>query len=593
MQDKTGSVEELKEVGGIPKNPLRFFVFVSRKFKWAVLLSTFLVMAAATSDVLIRFLIEKIVDAIEVSSYEAITFWVLVYPLFFLATSIIWRLSGAIGRNWLLGIPKEATKILMVHATGHSHSYYSDRFAGSINSKISNVTNSMEEFVALFLWGYLESFVLLIVTGLAFLYTDVWAGVMYFGLILVAIILNIFLTPRKRRFSYALAEAQSKTSGFMVDVIGNMQAVRQFTSTKLELDTIEKNTEEVRSKGALSFLFSEYTMILNSLLFVAFSVFIFIWLIKQWGIGEVSSGRLITLILLITQTSGVFIFLGRLMSNTAKLYGRAQEGLNEILVEHDIVDSDHSQSLAVTDGKIVWQEVNFDYGSSQVFDNFNLVIPGGQRVGLVGPSGAGKSTFVSLLLRQFDIKSGVISIDDQDIKQVTQDSLRANIGVVPQEPALFHRTIKENIAYGKGEATDEEVIVAAKKAQAHDFISALPLGYDTMVGERGVKLSGGQKQRIAIARAMLKNAPILVLDEATSALDSESEASIQKALHILMEGKTVIAIAHRLSTLREMDRIIVLENGVITEDGTHETLKTWGGTYQRLWEHQAGGFVGD
>jgi ABC-type multidrug transport system fused ATPase/permease subunit len=233
----------------------------------------------------------------------------------------------------------------------------------------------------------------------------------------------------------------------------------------------------------------------------------------------------------------------------------------------------------------------FDYQDNKVFQQLNLTIAAGQRLGLVGPSGAGKSTFVSLLLRQYDIESGSIEIDGQNIAEVTQDSLRAAIAVVPQEPALFHRTIRENIAYGKPDATDEEIIEVAKKAYAHDFITSLPLGYDTLVGERGVKLSGGQKQRIAIARAMLKNAPILILDEATSALDSESEVEIQKALHILMVGKTVIAIAHRLSTLREMDRIIVLENGAIAEDGTHDTLLTYGGTYARLWAHQAGGFL--
>jgi len=235
--------------------------------------------------------------------------------------------------------------------------------------------------------------------------------------------------------------------------------------------------------------------------------------------------------------------------------------------------------------------VTFAYGESTVFENFSCVIPPGQRLGLVGPSGAGKSTFVSLLLRQQDITGGAIRIDGQNIAEVAQDSLRAAISIVPQEPALFHRTIRENIAYGKPDATDDEVIEVAKKAQAHDFITALPDGYNTLVGERGVKLSGGQKQRVAIARAMLKDAPILILDEATSALDSESEVEIQHALHALMSGKTVVAIAHRLSTLREMDRIIVLEKGVITEDGTHDTLKDFGGTYARLWSHQAGGFV--
>lgn len=246
---------------------------------------------------------------------------------------------------------------------------------------------------------------------------------------------------------------------------------------------------------------------------------------------------------------------------------------------------------SVDKGLIVCSQISFKYDDNSIFTDFSLTINAEERVGLVGHSGAGKSTFLSLLLRQADLQSGFISIDGHNIKEVTQESLRRAIAIVPQEPVLFHRTLRENIAYSRPDASLAEVEEVAKKAYAHEFIINLEKGYDTLVGERGVKLSGGQKQRIAIARAMLKNAPILVLDEATSALDSESEVEIQKALHILMKGKTVIAIAHRLSTLREMDRIIVLKDGRIVEDGTHELLKEAGGTYQKLWQHQAGGFL--
>jgi len=287
----------------------------------------------------------------------------------------------------------------------------------------------------------------------------------------------------------------------------------------------------------------------------------------------------------------MFVTIGHAMNRFIREYGNVEEGLREILVDREIKDVSNASDLVVAKGAISWNKVQFEYGTNAVFDNFELSIKPGQRIGLVGPSGAGKTTFVSLLLRQHDIDSGDILIDGQNISQVTQDSLRENIAVVPQEPLLFHRTIRENIAYGKPDATDEEIIAVAQKAQAHDFIMQLETGYDTLVGERGIKLSGGQKQRVAIARAMLKDAPILVLDEATSALDSESEVEIQKALEILMEGKTVIAVAHRLSTLRKMDRILVLETGKIVEDGSHDELTQSGGTYQRLWEHQAGGFL--
>jgi ATP-binding cassette, subfamily B, bacterial len=247
----------------------------------------------------------------------------------------------------------------------------------------------------------------------------------------------------------------------------------------------------------------------------------------------------------------------------------------------------------VTVATIDWNQVTFKFDGKFVFSDFNLNIPAGQRLGLVGHSGAGKSTFVSLLLRQHDLDAGSILIAGQDISDVTQDSLRQAIAVVPQEPALFHRSVRDNIAYGNPAATEEQIISAAKQAQAHDFIMDLPSGYDTLVGERGVKLSGGQKQRVAIARAMLKDSPILILDEATSALDSESEVAIQKALETLMQGRTVIAIAHRLSTLRKMDRVVVMEDGKIIEDGTHEKLTKSGGVYERLWQHQAGGFLLD
>ena len=329
-----------------------------------------------------------------------------------------------------------------------------------------------------------------------------------------------------------------------------------------------------------------------------FVLFIFLsammyFLVHDWGNGKVTTAEFIFVLALISGLAQRLVFIGRVMTNWARIMGEAEEGLNEIIVSHEIIDKVDAPVLEVKDGQIVWQNVTFTYGQNTVFQDFMLTIPSGQRVGLVGSSGAGKTTFMSLLLRQHELTTGGILIDGQNISQVTQNSLRQAISVVPQEPALFHRSIRENIAYGKPQASLEEVMAVAKKAQAHDFIMSLELGYDTMVGERGVKLSGGQKQRIAIARAMLKNAPILILDEATSALDSESEVEIQKALHHLMVGKTVIAIAHRLSTLREMDRIIVLETGKIIEDGTHETLKNYGGVYQRLWEHQAGGFVGE
>jgi ABC-type multidrug transport system fused ATPase/permease subunit len=265
-----------------------------------------------------------------------------------------------------------------------------------------------------------------------------------------------------------------------------------------------------------------------------------------------------------------------------------------LIVPREIRDEPAASELAVPRGEVVFDDITFAYDAKQpVFAGMNLTIRAGQRVGLVGHSGAGKTTLITMLMRLYEVQRGAIRIDGQNIAAVTQASLRRSIGLIPQDVILFHRTLMENIRYGRPGASDAEVLRAAERAHAHEFITALPEGYRTMVGERGVKLSGGQRQRIAIARVMLKDAPILLLDEATSALDSEVEAAIQASLYRLMEGKTVIAIAHRLSTIAAMDRLIVLDNGRVVEEGDHKTLLARGGLYARLWAHQSGGFLGD
>jgi ATP-binding cassette subfamily B multidrug efflux pump len=279
--------------------------------------------------------------------------------------------------------------------------------------------------------------------------------------------------------------------------------------------------------------------------------------------------------------------------------GTVQDGINTLSRPHTVVDKPGAQPLAVTQGEVVFDKVSFAYGGTRtVVDELSLRIRPGEKIGLVGRSGAGKSTIVNLLLRFYDVEQGRILIDGQDISQATQDSLRAQIGMVTQDTSLLHRSVRDNILYGRPNASDEHMEVAARRAEAHDFIQTLsdPKGrvaYDAHVGERGVKLSGGQRQRIAIARVMLKDAPILLLDEATSALDSEVEAAIQASLYRLMEGKTVVAIAHRLSTIAAMDRLVVLDQGRIVEEGDHASLLARGGLYARLWAHQSGGFLGE
>ena len=403
--------------------------------------------------------------------------------------------------------------------------------------------------------------------------------------------MNRALAPKKSELSRINAERATELRGFIVDLFTNIAAVRQYSRSGMEAEALRERTVTYQKASMANWGYTEWMLLYNVLVLFLFILTLFYALIIRWDMGAISLGDFVLVLSLIADLSGTLTFIGRAMNSTARSMGEAEEGLDDLLIPHEIIDTAGAKKLSAHAGEIIFDNASFTYGAASVFTDLSLTITPGQRMGLVGPSGAGKSTFVSLLLRQHELGSGAITIDGQDIAKVTQDSLREAIAVVPQESLLFHRSIRENIAYGNPHATDAEIERAAEMAQAHDFIVTLPEGYHTLVGERGVKLSGGQRQRIAIARAMLKDAPILILDEATSSLDSESEAAIQKALHILMEGKTVIAIAHRLSTLREMDRIIVLSDGAIVEDGSHSELVEQKGVYASLWEHQAGGFL--
>lgn len=307
--------------------------------------------------------------------------------------------------------------------------------------------------------------------------------------------------------------------------------------------------------------------------------------------GDLTTGNVAMIFPVTIQLTEITWKISTEFSSFFQRLGEVEEGMEAITKSHDTTDILNAADLERVNGSISFDNVSFSYDQKKVFNDFGLAIPKGQKLGLVGQSGAGKSSLVSILLRLYDIQSGSITIDGQDISKVTQESLRRNIAVIPQDTSLFHRTLMDNIRYGRLDASDAEVIEAAKKAHAHDFVSKLPDGYQTMVGERGVKLSGGQRQRTAIARAILKDAPILILDEATSALDSESEKAIQDSLKTLMEGKTVIAIAHRLSTIAHLDRIIVMDDGQIVEDGTHDELIKNDRHYAMLWSMQSGGFL--
>ncbi len=576
----------------IPKTPLRFIWWAIKPF-W--LLGLFGISLGVGNQVLTTYVsvyIGQFVDVVSTANDpEVFLQWGLGFVAILAGMFILIRANAFVAIPFILRLNERSSIGARQHLLYHSNNYFQNRFAGALTNKVFNISDRGAELVLMMYYGFTRISVSIVAVGVALLLVNVTLALAYVAFILFAIFGNVLLVRYRRPFVVTYANANSMFRGYVNDVVANILAVRQYARRQQEMRFLDESLFDRSKKDAHQWRLGEYNQVFNNITTLVLS-FVMVWWSYQLLLQDRATvGEMIMVMLLMYRISGVITDLADWMNRMIRVYGEVEEGFNEILQPHEISDTSDAVPLSVSNGSITWQDVTFDYEDNRVFQTFNLVIPAGQRLGLVGASGAGKSTFVSLLLRQHDLTFGTIAIDGQDISTVTQDSLRANIAVVPQEPALFHRTIKENIAYGKPDATDEEVQQAAKQAYAHDFIVNLPQGYDTLVGERGVKLSGGQRQRIAIARAMLKNAPILVLDEATSALDSESEVAIQKALHTLMEGKTVIAIAHRLSTLREMDRIVVLEQGRVVEDGTHEQLKSAGGLYQRLWEHQSDGFL--
>jgi ATP-binding cassette subfamily B protein len=575
----------------IPTTVGSFFRKSIRPYRGLFILAAVFVIVAEVISQGSSYIFKIIVDAVEADDYRTAFIAGMMYPVLVFIVQTLFRGSGVVVGRIQSGIIRDQNNNLVQHLLSHSKSFFDNRFAGSLVSKVSHVVTGAEQFVSIVIWTFLETSISLLVTAVL-IFTVSWqAGCIFLFLVFFILIINISMIRGKKEIAEKTSAARSKLSGVQADLFSNMDAARQYARSSHEKSTHDRYTVELKDLEFKNWVYTEKMLLINGIvLFVCFSGMIYV-LMLAWQAGTVSSGDMVLVLALMSQITGMMIFLGQALQSVARTYGEFQEGLKELIVPHEITDLPTATTLTPSTAHIQFTNLTFSYDSQTIFDTLTLDIKPGERVGLVGPSGAGKSTLVSLLLRQHDIDSGSITIDNQNIAEVTQDSLRSNIALVPQEPMLFHRTIAENIKYGKPDATYDEMVTAADRAQAREFIEALPEQYDTLVGERGVKLSGGQKQRVAIARAMLKEAPILVLDEATSALDSESEVAIQKALESLMENKTVIAVAHRLSTLRKMDRILVIDNGAIVEDGTHDTLAEAGGLYAKLWAHQAGGFL--
>jgi len=482
---------------------------------------------------------------------------------------------------------------------GQSMGFYQDEFAGRIATKVMQTALAVRDT-----WFTVADIVVFIVIYFVTIAAvvggfDVWLLLPFLGWLLCYGLALWYFVPRLGQVGAAQADARSLMTGRIVDAYTNIATVKLFSHANREAGYARTAmTEFMRTAHQQMRLISSFEIV-NHLLGMAMfcaTAGVALWL---WTQGRVGAGAVAAATAMSLRLNGIAHWIMWELASLFENIGTVQDGIRTLARRQAVLDRPGAAALQVTRGEIDFENVEFHYGGERrVIEDFNLRIRPGEKIGLVGRSGAGKSTIVNLLLRFYDVEAGRILIDGQDIAAVTQGSLRANVGMVTQDTSLLHRSVRENIIYGRPEANDAQMVAAAARAEADEFIATLTdpagrRGYDAFVGERGVKLSGGQRQRIAIARVMLKDAPILLLDEATSALDSEVETAIQESLYRLMEGKTVVAIAHRLSTIAAMDRLIVMDRGRIVEEGDHASLLAQGGLYARLWSHQSGGFLGD
>ena len=574
----------MDELSGYANRP---FAFVRRylRHRPASHLCIFLaVVAAVACSVGTQYGVKFLVDGLSGGPDRAGDVWLAFALLMSLiaADNFLWRIAGWIASFTFVGVTGDLRRDMFRHLTGHAPSYFSDRLPGMLTSRITATSNAVFSVENMFMWNVLPP---CIATVAAISLIGTVSLQMSAVLIVVAggmVVAMFRLAAAGKPLHDDFADKAAAVDGEMVDVINNMPLVRAFCGLSFEHERFDATVKRELTARGRSLRYLEKLRLTHAAVTVALTIAILAWAITLWQSRSATTGDVVLVctlgISILSATRDLAVALVDVTQHVARL----TEALATLLLPHELRDHPQAEALIKSGAAITFNNVSFHYpGGATVFDKFSLRIQPGQRVGLVGQSGGGKSTLFVLLQRFYDVQHGSITIDGQDISRVTQQSLRESISVVPQDISLFHRSIMENIRYGRPNATDDEVLRAAIAARC-DFVEQLPEGLETMVGDRGVKLSGGQRQRIAIARAFLKDAPILLLDEATAALDSESEEAIREALSRLMRGRTVVAIAHRLATLRHFDRVVMLKAGRIIEDGSPDRLMQGQGPYREL-----------
>jgi ATP-binding cassette subfamily B protein len=574
----------MDNLSGYAHRPLPFVLRYLRQRLASHLVIVTSVVAAVACSVGTQYGVKHLVDGLSAGASRAGTVWLAFVFLMALiaADNFLWRIASWTASFTFVGVTGDLRRDIFRHLTGHAPSYFSDRLPGMLTSRITATSNAVFTVENMFVWNVLPP-CMATVTAIALIGTVSPSMSAALSLIAGAMVIGMFhLAAAGKPLHDDFADKAAAVDGEMVDVINNMPLVRAFCGLSFEHDRFDATVNRELTARGRSLRYLEKLRITHAAITVVLTIALLAWAIVLWQRGSATTGDVV-----LVCTLGLCILsatrdLAVALVDITQHFARLTEAIATLLLPHELRDHPQAEPLVKSGAAIAFSNISFQYpGGVQVFEKFSLRIQPGQRVGLVGQSGGGKSSLFVLLQRFYDVQQGSITIDGQDISRVTQQSLRQAISVVPQDISLFHRSILENIRYGRPNATDDEVLRAAIAARC-DFVETLPEGLATMVGDRGVKLSGGQRQRIAIARAFLKDAPILLLDEATAALDSESEEAIREALARLMRGRTVIAIAHRLATLRNFDRVVLLKAGNIIEDGPPDGLMQGQGPYREL-----------